>query len=91
MQWRTGVLLPTGLFYLHKNTLIRNYFYFPRQAQYLFNPGVTLQSTEQSIAGTVTHEIAHMWFGDIVTLEWFKKLSFFFIISLILTPCPYLK
>ncbi|XP_073991593.1 glutamyl aminopeptidase-like isoform X2 [Rhodnius prolixus] len=27
-----------------------------------------------SISGTVSHELAHMWFGDIVTMEWWDDL-----------------
>ena len=40
----------------------------------MYIPGVTSQSAEQSIAAVIVHEIAHMWFGDIVSPEWWNDL-----------------
>lgn len=31
-------------------------------------------STKQSIASTVVHELAHMWFGNLVTMKWWDEL-----------------
>jgi aminopeptidase N len=52
------------------------FVFLNRQAQYLFNPGVTTQGTEQGIGGTVVHEIAHMWFGDIVSPLWYGQMKY---------------
>lgn len=29
---------------------------------------------KQRIAGTISHEIAHMWFGDLVTMQWWNDV-----------------
>src|SRR5713101_1294171 len=34
----------------------------------------TSTSTRKSIAEVIAHEIAHMWFGDLVTMEWWDDL-----------------
>ena len=36
----------------------------------LFDPKVSSQSTRETIFEIVAHEIAHQWFGDLVTLAW---------------------
>ena len=30
-------------------------------------------SDKTRVALTVAHEIAHMWFGNLVTIEWYEK------------------
>src|SRR5256712_4866805 len=34
----------------------------------------TSTSTKKSIADVIAHEIAHMWFGDLVTMKWWDDL-----------------
>lgn len=43
-----------------------------RENTLLFKPraGRTLQQQEQGIYTLITHEIAHMWYGDLVTPKW---------------------
>jgi len=36
----------------------------------LFAPGVSAEQTRKSIASVMAHEMAHQWFGDLVTLRW---------------------
>jgi aminopeptidase 2 len=40
----------------------------------LFDEETTTLSSKQTIAGTVTHELSHQWFGNLVTMEWWNDL-----------------
>ena len=41
--------------------------------RYVFRSTPTLEDRED-MAGTVLHEMAHMWFGDLVTMRWWNGL-----------------
>ena len=41
--------------------------------EYMFRSRVT-DSARESRAGTILHEMAHMWFGDLVTMRWWDDL-----------------
>ena len=41
--------------------------------RYIFRSRVT-QAAHQKRADTILHEMAHMWFGDLVTMKWFDDL-----------------
>jgi len=41
--------------------------------KYLYRSHVT-QASRQKRAETILHEMAHMWFGDLVTMKWFDDL-----------------
>jgi aminopeptidase N len=41
--------------------------------RYIFRSRVT-QASRQKRADTILHEMAHMWFGDLVTMKWFDDL-----------------
>jgi aminopeptidase N len=43
------------------------------ESRYIFRSRVTDAAREWR-AGTVTHEMAHMWFGDLVTMRWWDDL-----------------
>ncbi len=45
-----------------------------RERILLFDPQSSTAATKQAIAEVMAHEIAHMWFGDLVTMEWWDNL-----------------
>ncbi|KAK3108903.1 hypothetical protein FSP39_018341 [Pinctada imbricata] len=45
-----------------------------REDAMLFQPGVSSEENKQRIAVVVVHEMAHMWFGDLVTMKWWDEL-----------------
>ena len=45
-----------------------------RETALLFDPENSSPGTRQRIAEVVAHEMAHMWFGDLVTMAWWNDL-----------------
>jgi puromycin-sensitive aminopeptidase len=45
-----------------------------REVALLFDPASSSPGTRQRIAEIVAHEMAHMWFGDLVTMRWWNDL-----------------
>ncbi len=45
-----------------------------RERVLLFDPHESSTITRQFIVDVMAHEIAHMWFGDLVTMEWWDDL-----------------
>jgi puromycin-sensitive aminopeptidase len=45
-----------------------------RDTALLVDPATTTSATLRQTARTVCHEIAHMWFGNLVTMEWWTHL-----------------
>ena len=45
-----------------------------RETALLFDPANSAPTTRQRIADVVAHEMAHMWFGDLVTMAWWNDL-----------------
>jgi len=45
-----------------------------RTASLLLDPKSTDLGTKKEVAATQCHEVAHMWFGDITTMEWWDNL-----------------
>ncbi len=45
-----------------------------REAALLYEPGVSSARNRHYLAIIVAHELAHMWFGDLVTMEWWSDL-----------------
>lgn len=40
----------------------------------LIDPAVTTEAQRQGVFGVVAHEVAHQWFGNIVTMAWWDDL-----------------
>ena len=45
-----------------------------REALVLVDPTEVTQSELQSVADVIAHEMAHMWFGDLVTMRWWNGI-----------------
>ena len=45
-----------------------------RETALLYTPGRSPRSREQPLANTIAHEMAHLWFGDYVTLPWWTDI-----------------
>jgi puromycin-sensitive aminopeptidase len=45
-----------------------------RESVLLVDPATSTQQEEQLVADVVSHELAHMWFGDLVTMRWWNGI-----------------
>jgi puromycin-sensitive aminopeptidase len=45
-----------------------------REIALLFDPVSSSPGTRQRVAEVIAHEMAHMWFGDLVTMKWWNDL-----------------
>jgi len=45
-----------------------------REVAILYEEGVSSRSDKEYVAVVVAHELAHQWFGDLVTMEWWTDL-----------------
>ncbi|KRO18442.1 M1 family metallopeptidase [Lacticaseibacillus saniviri] len=45
-----------------------------REAYLLLDPDNTSMSVKQVVATVIAHELAHQWFGDLVTMKWWDDL-----------------
>lgn len=44
------------------------------ESRVLLDPALTTESERQQTYATIAHEMAHQWFGDIVTMRWWDDL-----------------
>ena len=45
-----------------------------RENLLLVDPATATQTERQLVADVVSHELAHMWFGDLVTMDWWNGI-----------------
>jgi tricorn protease interacting factor F2/3 len=45
-----------------------------REARLLYEPKTSSTETKQGIAEVIAHELAHQWFGTLVTMKWWNDL-----------------
>ena len=45
-----------------------------RESLLLVDPKTSTQMEQQNVADVVSHELAHMWFGDLVTMRWWNGI-----------------
>ncbi|XP_041364193.1 glutamyl aminopeptidase-like [Gigantopelta aegis] len=45
-----------------------------RETAVLYNPREASDSNKQRVATVIAHEVAHQWFGNIVTMDWWDDL-----------------
>jgi aminopeptidase N len=44
------------------------------ESRLLFDPSTNAETARRGIFGIIAHEMAHMWFGDLVTMAWWDNL-----------------
>lgn len=45
-----------------------------RESYLLYDPAKSSLYSEESIASVISHELAHQWFGNLVTMDWWTDL-----------------
>ncbi len=45
-----------------------------RESLLLIDPETSTQADQQRVVDVITHELAHMWFGDLVTMKWWNGI-----------------
>ncbi|XP_067301289.1 aminopeptidase N [Pseudorasbora parva] len=45
-----------------------------RETSLFYNPEVSSNEDKEWVATVITHELAHMWFGNLVTMRWWNDL-----------------
>ncbi|XP_037953763.1 glutamyl aminopeptidase-like isoform X1 [Teleopsis dalmanni] len=45
-----------------------------RETALLYDPTISSSANQQRVATVIAHELAHMWFGNLVTMKWWNDL-----------------
>ncbi|XP_010775422.1 aminopeptidase N [Notothenia coriiceps] len=45
-----------------------------RETALLFDPFMSSNGNKETVTSVISHELAHMWFGNLVTLQWWNDL-----------------
>lgn len=45
-----------------------------RETYLLYDPNVSSKTSQNSVASVIAHELAHQWFGNLVTMNWWTDL-----------------
>ncbi|KAJ7394007.1 hypothetical protein OS493_003679 [Desmophyllum pertusum] len=45
-----------------------------RETALLYQPGASSESHKQRVSTVLSHELAHQWFGNLVTMDWWSEL-----------------
>lgn len=45
-----------------------------RESALLFQPNISTSSSQNHVASVIAHELAHQWFGNLVTMRWWVDL-----------------
>lgn len=48
--------------------------YFFRESSLLYDERLSAAVNKQRVAVVIAHELAHQWFGDLVTMDWWSDL-----------------
>jgi aminopeptidase N len=45
-----------------------------RDTALLYDPASSSASSKERVASVIAHELAHQWFGNLVTMSWWNDL-----------------
>lgn len=45
-----------------------------REAYLLYDPKISSKTNQHGVASVIAHELAHQWFGNLVTMKWWTDL-----------------